>query len=404
MMMLWATRRSPAGWLGIVMLLASLYWITTDLLVSALVGTVHVPARCGFNMTSTYEVAITEPFFNFITPHDVGNLHDLVMQSQVTSISNGGLSGIYHKVNSDLAFRADDMDVIGKWDCTNIGQDISYPAYSDLNNVTNDLSERGVIFHDAVQSCWDEYPGVNQNNHLLALSADASDFSNKTFQIRAALDLSIKESDPKVMRIFDCTMDAPPLEWILARIPIQTTFSTWCNQIRGKLYENSLWVPPVAQPGQAIASVFDAMIMIATANVSQTGLYTTLPVPANPTQGCLAPRAQIPLPVIVLFFCVTMSTVCLLGYWVYLTLALWRLKSRNPRVAKIIEINTPSGLLGWIKQAVYETGSAQQNGYNELRGWMLFPSLDNNCLQLSQSCNSHDLSEQHPLQQATPVL
>lgn len=156
-------RRSPAGWLGYVMVLAGLFWLIADLVVSRLVVTVNVPDRCWFNNTGLYEVVWDQPFNFTIEPLEVGNLHDLVTRAQVTSQSNGGLEGIYHKVNSDPTFRADAQDVIGQWECHDVEQDASYSADSNLTQVADDLVNRGILFDASSSSCWDQYPGNKDN-------------------------------------------------------------------------------------------------------------------------------------------------------------------------------------------------------------------------------------------------
>jgi hypothetical protein len=114
-------RTSPAGWLGLLMLLTSLLWIAGDLAVSGLVSTVEVVSRCPFNTTGLIQVMSVKHVDAYFEITNVGPLFDLITQAQKTSLNNGGLDGIYAKVNADTNFRADRQDVLGQWMCEGTG-------------------------------------------------------------------------------------------------------------------------------------------------------------------------------------------------------------------------------------------------------------------------------------------
>ena len=365
------------------MVFAGLFWVAADLVLSALVVTVMVVDRCAFNTTGLYEVIRDPPFDNRIVPLNVGVLYDLVVQAQVTSQTNGGLEGIYSKLNNDPAFRADSQDIVGQWECINTDQDVGYPAYSNLTDVAADLNDRGII--DATYSaCWDQYPGDIENNHLVIWSASVHDDAMASFEIRASIDMASTSKVEKTMRTFHCSMNASAVDWVLYVMQASTSLNTWCPQLKGKMYANSLGVPPVADPGAVIASTLDAMVMIAGAyQSSPTGSIPPVP---DPTQGCLAPRAQIPGPVILVFLIITGSTLALANYWAYPTLAITTMRRRDPVLVKLVEAATPNGLMGWMKQAVHETGAPlEKKGYGRLKEWALRPSPDGQCLRLRRA-------------------
>jgi hypothetical protein len=101
---MYAMRRSPAGWLGSIMILAGILSLASDLVVSALVVPTSVVDRCIFNDTGHYATLKTNHTIGPFTPGNVGILWDQITTARVTSLANGGLTGIYGKVNSDPTF------------------------------------------------------------------------------------------------------------------------------------------------------------------------------------------------------------------------------------------------------------------------------------------------------------
>lgn len=89
----------------------------------------------------------------------------------------------------------------------------------------------------------------------------------------------------------------------------------------------------------------------------------------NPTQGCLSPRADVPLPVFFLLLVTTIGVVLMLFYWATLLLLVRSAASSlsNERAVNV-ENNTPNGLVGWMARAV--RGDFDQDFQNEdLRTW-----------------------------------
>jgi hypothetical protein len=74
-------RRSPAGWLGFVMVLAGVFWLVADLAVSGLVIAVNVVDRYHFNITRPYEVIMSNHIIGPYSPGTVGTLWDIIYWS-----------------------------------------------------------------------------------------------------------------------------------------------------------------------------------------------------------------------------------------------------------------------------------------------------------------------------------
>lgn len=122
-------RKLPGGWLGVIMILSSVLALVSDLAVSGLVKTVQVPSRCPFG---TGLIIPTTPFVPLTGPPNNGAPYYAVAQAQLTSQINGGLSGIYWKVNRDPKFRADAEDLVGNWICDDLQNDLQYIVQTPL--------------------------------------------------------------------------------------------------------------------------------------------------------------------------------------------------------------------------------------------------------------------------------
>src|SRR5579871_4769335 len=135
------------------MILASVLGITCDLAVSRLVVTTAVISRCPFNATGPYTVLTVKPFSNVYTEvPSAGGTYNLITQAQATSQRNGGLDGIYRKVNGDLNFRATAEDIVGSWICDDPGVHRKFAGDVLPTNITTILQDNGLLFKESVSS------------------------------------------------------------------------------------------------------------------------------------------------------------------------------------------------------------------------------------------------------------
>ncbi|KAF2100289.1 hypothetical protein NA57DRAFT_54380 [Rhizodiscina lignyota] len=387
---MYSMRRSPAGWLGFVMVLAGLYWLIADLVVSALVVPVNVVDRCPFNTTGPYQVMPTPHVMGPLSVGPVGTLFDIITGAQKTSKANGGLTGIFNKSNTDPLFRADAQDILGQWECRRVGKDSTYPFDTPPLSIVEDLVLRGLMY-DPSSYCPTMLIGKNQYIQMLAWSSSVSDWSyeiaGKTseeiatdtelhlWNVLAAVDLSTEPSDDKVMRSFNCTMNAPAVEFVLGKLQGTTTLSSFCLALTTNVYGYfTLGIPPVPEMDAAIASTLDTMIMMAGAY----GAGVNKPPPSIPdeTQGCFAVKTEVPGPVIIVFILVTATALTICAYWLLLIIQIKALRNQSPDEVALVSKDTPNGLLGWMKQAVCENGPTNTVEYRNFRNWTLAPSRE----------------------------
>jgi hypothetical protein len=295
----WSFRTAPAGWLGYLMLITSLLWLASDLAVSGLVTTVEIPGRCPFNTEGPISVFTVKHPFVYRGIFNAGPLYDLISQAQTTSIRNGGLDGIYAKVNSDSNFRADPKDVLGQWRCSDTG--VIKPTFeADISpqDILGNLSSWGYLFDQTNYPCYeantDAY-GVDLTDDLVLLSASQTNYPYAPWDVRAAIDMTIPENQTKIFRLYECSMDAPSVEWLLAQVEPYVALEGWCEKIRGYIFSS---VSISGNPGNVIASSLNNIMTNAGSSWNDTGEPVII---EDPTQGCLAPQALVSWPVLLLF-------------------------------------------------------------------------------------------------------
>jgi hypothetical protein len=285
------------GWLNgldavfaLVLLRVSLLGIVCDLAVSGLVVSIDVVSRCSFNTTGIYTALSEVHFPARVGVDSAGTLFNLITQAQGTSQVNGGLDGIFKKVNTDIHFRADTKDVVGEWRCSATGEDRSYPADTNSKDIFQSLNAEGLLFNKSWSSCWNRYPDYSTSD-LFIWSASQDDFPTQPWQVRAAVDMTSSAQIEKVMRLFACNMNAPSMDWVLKQTEAQAALTSWCSEVKGNLYTLSDVAHTAdlqADPSLVIASNLNNIIMNSGAawNNEQSPLVID-----DPTQGCLAPRA-----------------------------------------------------------------------------------------------------------------
>ena len=403
---IYSMRHSPAGFLGIIMILASVFFIAADLVVSTFVVPVTVADRCQFNTTINYMVSGTnQTVMGPMTPSNLGALWDTITSATFMSQSNGGLTGIFKKANRDVNFRADPEDIVGGWKCETGGQDVQYGVQEDPDVILTDLASRNLLYGNYT-GCNTRYIGQNWYTQLIGLSSSVGDWSqvlsgltpdeighsplSYPWDLRATIDMQPNASDTKLMRPFLCKLDAPSLTYALGKIQATSTLSIFCNNFRANIYEYFTDnVPMPADPGIAIASTLDTIMLMSVAY--QAGYNNPPPEIPDMQQGCLATRTKIPAVAIIMF---VIATVFLLGLALYLAvllICLRRIQRHEALRYKLVVDNTPNGLLDWIRQAVITSGEGEPGiTHSSLKNWSLTPSYNYQHLQLARKGEEHE--------------
>jgi len=338
-----AQRQLPAGFFGIVMIVAQLISFGSDLLVSGEVKPTEVPGRCQFGVGAVIPV---EPVNWTSIPTPFQTASTLVSEAQAASRQNGGLSGIFRKVNGAPNFRADVQDVVGNWNCLDINDDITYSGETDQQGVIDDLISKGYLYNNTIAEIG-PLPGGGWAT-FFSWGSSVGDFANQTWDVRAAFAIDILGPfDRHIVRSYHCTMNASSVEWVLRQIDAYSTMAKWFDVSSGYLGNNGL----DAVPNQ-LESNLEAIIMLGygggvTANATAIG---------DQTQGCVVTYAEIPWPLFMFLLLTTFGTLLMLAYWLLSSIQLCQLQSRSSLApyARLIKEEMPNGLLGWMVQAASE--------------------------------------------------
>jgi hypothetical protein len=369
-------RTSPAGWLGAAMIIASFLGVACDLAVSGLVVTTNVISRCPFNTTGIYTALSTVPLPNRVFVYPTGTIFNMITQAQATSQLNGGVDGIFKKVNIDSNFRPDSQDIVGRWVCNATGEESPFPAATDGNVILQSMQAQGLLFNQSSSSCF-QGSGSNDYDDFFIWTAPEDDFPTQPWQIRAAVDMNLDFTDDLAMKVYSCYMDAPSLDWLLGDIQLQNSLTNWCQVVKGNLYVANVANAHTLQtdPGIVIASTLNNMMMI-----SGAAWNNTLSPLVDPTQGCLSPRALVAVPVVSLFAITTAGTVAMGLYLIALVFLIHRARAHSSAAfRKAVEDCTPGGLFGWMRRATQETGIAVRGVGGDVyawpKQWCLVPNL-----------------------------
>jgi len=358
----WSFRSNALGFVGMVMVFTSLLSKASDLVVSGLVNSVMIETRCPFNTSTDFLVLASEYYgVDYSAPDPEGSFYNLVTQAQINSVRNGGLDAIYDKVNTDIRFRANSQDVLASWTCSALGDPYLYPtydAYATYENISTDLANRNLIFGDqnnAYTSCFRTYGSDPRINQLTIITANNTEETNVTFSIRASFDTTPSYTESKAMRSFECNLGPQNQTWMLTHINIDNTLTSWCDLLRGNMYDGySINKTFTLVPKTRFESFLHSMMMSANALMSPNA--NTI---QDYTQGCMDERTIVPWPVTMLvaitaaFF---VAVVC-----AYLTLAIMvHLQPEARELSAGDHGVVPVGLLGWMRYAVRQRPGAAE--------------------------------------------
>lgn len=329
--------------LGWLMLLGTVLSPAGHLVITGLVRTVHIDARCTFGIGLVLSTAPTNTFS--VTPVN-GKPYTVVANAQAINSDNGGLVGIYWKANRDLSFRAQPQDVLGKWTCGDMGNNITYPASTTAANILKDLQLKNYLYPNFVTQATQSGQS-EQFTHLVAWSSTVNDNANSPFDIRASIDLTANTNDNKIMQSFHCSINTSAADGILSLIQIQSTLTQWAPTFQGAMYDGS-GTPASNGVGPIIERLLNSMVMV------EGGSNNLLQVPTRDlTQGCLADQTNFPTVAIALSVLVGSLFLASAIYWTTMLKAI-RSASRAGR-PKELPRDIPNGLVLWMLQAAYES-------------------------------------------------
>lgn len=189
----------------------------SDLAVSGLVRTVDVVSRCPFNTSGLLVVMPSTAFSYKVGGATPGPTFSMIAQSQVTSQKNGGVPGIYWKINEDTRFRADSRDCAGSWVCIDLESDATYSWNTSVGSIVADLQLSDFLYNTSLANCYQQYPDKSIS-HLVVWSTLVSNNVLEVWDVRASLLTTAGSYGDKIMKNYLCHMDAAPIDWALRQI------------------------------------------------------------------------------------------------------------------------------------------------------------------------------------------
>ena len=292
----------------------------------------------------------------------------MVSQAQITSKENGGLQGIYRKVNTAPNFRADPQDILGSWNCVDIYHDIVYNAWEvSYTDTMKDLVSKGYLYENTSTAAWKFDNGTYCS--LVSWGTSVPDEVPQSWDVKASIDVTNSSGNPgglQTIRSYHCTMNTSSYEWILSKIQSQATLQLWTSGLF-EMFGGAL-SPRPTNVTSILTSALNAMIMVGAGDE----VSTAQPPTGDPTQGCLIPRAGIPWPVSTVLVTKTIGGFLIIVYWIVLRLQLRPMETKLlPNYAKEVTENSPCGLVGWMAYAVRENGGSQLVGPKDIARWNL---------------------------------
>lgn len=130
--------------------------------------------------------------------------------AQLYSVNNTCEAGIYWKVNDDSRFCSSPGDIIGAWNCSAVGEDISY-VFGDWtpDQIANDLSSKGLLYSSNYSLAQTSSSDPYDFTHLVIWSSSETDNSNQVFNVTASVETTADPSTQGItMHNMFCTMNA----------------------------------------------------------------------------------------------------------------------------------------------------------------------------------------------------
>jgi hypothetical protein len=351
--------RPPASFMAYFMVLAALANFAGDVLVSGLVKTVQVPSRCQFGAG----VVIPQKATDYISAPEYNQLAvRMAIQAQNTSVENGGLSGIYWKYNSESNFRAEAQDVAGNWICDDVHQDVTYLAtettiadddrgwQAALQSIAQDLTAKGLLYPNStvdVGTC------VTIWGSAFFWGASPQPGGSGPWDVKASIDTDMidqcVENRTLTLKSYQCSLDAPSLQWIINNTAAAQTIQQWLMGIYGALMDG-----PSAPANETLSSLLDVLTMVSHGGRVQTEDQAW----GDLSIGCLADMAAIPAVVFTLLLLATIAGASMVAFWLTLFLSLRHTTFGLSLITlRPLKARTPNDLVDWMKFALWREGS-----------------------------------------------
>ena len=297
---LWYTRRLPGGRYGLLMVSTGLFTLLSHIFVGLYITSTATADRCTF-----IQGIVLETWNVSTLPASQWPAADMAVNAQIYSVRNGGLTGIYEKVNADSASLADPQfaarseDVIGGWTCTSTGSQ-DFPSDATIHDMATSLQSTDDLYTAAIDNATERL--ITADRALMSLLIWSASVDNSItpgpWDVKASIGFRDTEYESFTMEntYCHCALEGP-LKDLLTYIPSQETLTEWKERLYGLLQEIDNAGGNRGEYTGILELGLNALTMAAgTGNKANRLLTETL---ADPKYGCIAIRTLIQYPIFI---------------------------------------------------------------------------------------------------------
>ncbi len=365
-----------------MMIITSILTLTSDLAVTGLVKPVTLPGLCPF--TQGLVLNWGSGVETFYAPPPNGYPALIAANAQIYSGQWNNtipapyecLVGIYRKIpwdgDSDFCGNAD--DVLGQWECTDLGNDYNFTPDQTPDEIRNWLYTNGLQYYNNA-SYTDFVDGLGNTAHLTIWSSSAlSDENLEPFNVLVSVDLTATKADEKTMKTYQCevTGQVDKINPILSQMRSVVTLNQWAPGLEGILYMGAgTAISDYAKPN--LEQYLNSMTMVQGGSDTILTNYTV--DNDHRFYGCVLEKSSLNPAIIALALFAAIILIVTFVYWVVLLgfigkHALFKKIKGDGRRKNIKPV--PDSTLSWILQAARESAMTSGNTFGSPDGSVLF--------------------------------
>lgn len=356
----WSLRIFPGGWFGALMLFTGVVGVLHQFLTNTLVTPALIPTRCIF------DYGCVPP--NGTSPGPASN-DDKVYWSQLATLQNGGVRGIYKRFfapNMIQMFRPDAADTYGAWHCTNVRNDsVPWTGHSSFYDPPSGITPEDLkkymatdayLFPDGPWSMTggtvtNTTTGIAYESSFLIMGSSSDEYMT---DVRVSvMNLGLFVGMPVKAMQYHCTVsltspDMPAVPYM----NVSSVLQNWVSPAYGHIFEQLTQKDTLAW----VELTLDA---ITTESIFNDNINPTDQVPAGEI-GCVVQGTNISIAIVFILSLIAAIVLCLVAAQCYFLLASIKLPVKQHAD------QLPFDLADW-QLATYYLGQRQAHSHRELR-------------------------------------
>jgi hypothetical protein len=219
-----------------------------------------------------------------------------------------------------------------------------------LQSIAQDLTAEGLLYANStstVGTC------VTVWGSAFFWSASPQPSGSGPWDVKASIDTDMidqcVENRTLTLKSYQCSLDAPSLQWIINITAAAQTIQQWTMGIYGALMDD-----PSAPANETLSSLLDVLTMVSHGGRVQTKDRAW----GDPSIGCLADMAAMPALVFTLLLLATIAGTSMVAFWLTLFFSLRHTTfGLSLGTLRSLQARTPNNLVGWMKFALWREGS-----------------------------------------------